>query len=328
VLARNKGALYERKRAELGEDPLRADADAEALWAKVSGSTKSIGSLLMDQSAFAGVGNIYRCEILNVARVHPEVKGNQLTRAQFDAIWAASVRLMGMGFTLGSIVTVSPEEAIAVGKPTLRRWLYNSARCGRCDGPVRSWQIQSRTCYACARCQPLDGAAAVPVDAAAPALFNSHCASESLEERIAQPQKLRVAELRAALEAAGLSAGGKKAELVARLDAHHQAGGATIRSARAAAADKAAVNESRAVEHIAEDEDFDDGAPEWVELPGGFEVPGGEEEDDALLQAAILDSLATPSKAKEAATDSRRKTKRAPATEKPKKRRKKGARAA
>ena len=109
------------------------------------------------------------------------------------------------------------------------------------------------------------------------------------------------------------------------LDAHHQAGGATIRSARAAAADKAAVNESRAVEHIAEDEDFDDGAPEWVELPGGCEVPGGEEEDDALLQAAILDSLATPAKAKEAATDSRRKTKRAPATEK---RGKKGARAA
>ena len=320
--------FFETKRAALGHDPLRADADAEALWAKVSGSTKSIGSLLMDQSAFAGVGNIYRCEILNVARVHPEVKGNQLTRAQFDAIWAASVRLMGMGFTLGSIVTVSPEEAIAVGKPTLRRWLYNRATCGRCDGPVRSWQIQSRTCYACARCQPLDGAAAAPVDAAAPALFNSHCASESLEERLAQPQKLRVAELRAALEAAGLSAGGKKAELVARLDAHHQAGGATIRSARAAAADKAAVNESRAVEHIAEDEDFDDGAPEWVELPGGFEVPGGEEEEDALLQAAILDSLATPAKAKEAATDSRRKTKRAPATEKPKKRGKKGARAA
>ena len=58
-------------------------------------------------------------------------------------------------------------------------------------------------------------------------------------------------------------------------------------------------------------------------------MPGGEEEEDALLQAAILDSLATPAKAKEAATDSRRKTKRAPATEKRgKKRGKKGARAA
>ena len=101
------------------------------------------------------------------------------------------------------VIYDAPEGiTIAVGKPTLRRWLYNSARCGRCDGPVRSWQIQSRTCYACARCQPLDGAAVVPVDAAAPALFNSHCASESLEERLAQPQKLRVAELRATLEAA------------------------------------------------------------------------------------------------------------------------------
>ena len=37
-----------------------------------------------------------------------------------------------------------------------------------------------------------------------------------------------------------------------------------MRSARAAAADKEKANESRAVEHIAELEDMDDGAPQWV----------------------------------------------------------------
>ena len=83
--------LYEAKRAALGEDPLRADANPDALWAKVRTSSKSIGALLMDQGYFAGVGNIFRCEILLVAGVHPEVKGKQLTRDQFDTIWKASV---------------------------------------------------------------------------------------------------------------------------------------------------------------------------------------------------------------------------------------------
>ena len=47
-----------------------------------------------------------------------------------------------------------------------------------------------------------------------------------------------------------------------------------MRSARAAAADKVAARESRAVEHIAEHEDLDEEASEW--MPLDFEVESGE----------------------------------------------------
>lgn len=228
-----------------------------------------------DQGYFAGVGNIYRCEILFVARVHPNVPGNALSRAEFDRVWAASVKLMRRGYEEGSILTVDKAEALALGKPGLRRWIYNSANCGRCNGRIASWDVAGRTCYACAACQPLDLSRAEAADAAAPPkLFNSHCAGESLEARLSQPAKLRVAELREALATAGLDTAGKKAALVSRLEAHHQpkAGAAAaapaptpvaaagkppttkrpIKSAGAAAAEKEAAGESRAVEHIAE----------------------------------------------------------------------------
>lgn len=114
---------------------------------------------------------------------------------------------------------------------------------------------------------------------------------------------------------------GRKAALVERLTAHHRqaapasapasvpnvdgpaAVAGAIRSARAAAADKAAAKESRAVEHIAEDEDLlEEGESEWLELPGGIQVPGGtrqpkEGDDEPLddldddVQAAILQSV-------------------------------------
>ena len=45
-------------------------------------SCRGIGALLMDQSCFAGVGNIFRAEILHVAGVHPSVSGKDLTREQ------------------------------------------------------------------------------------------------------------------------------------------------------------------------------------------------------------------------------------------------------
>ena len=59
-----RAEFYEAARLRLGHDPLREDADAEALWEKVRVSKKPIGGILMDQTMIAGVGNIYRAEIL------------------------------------------------------------------------------------------------------------------------------------------------------------------------------------------------------------------------------------------------------------------------
>ena len=57
-------SVYFAKKETLGQDPLREDACPDTLWAKFSKSRKSVGLALMDQNMFAGVGNIYRAEIL------------------------------------------------------------------------------------------------------------------------------------------------------------------------------------------------------------------------------------------------------------------------
>lgn len=46
--------LYHEKASKLGPDPLREDADVELLWAKLPRIKKSIGLVLMDQTAMAG----------------------------------------------------------------------------------------------------------------------------------------------------------------------------------------------------------------------------------------------------------------------------------
>ena len=55
---------YKDKSSKLGPDPLRQDADPERLWEKMRISKKPVGGILMDQTAVAGIGNIYRAEIL------------------------------------------------------------------------------------------------------------------------------------------------------------------------------------------------------------------------------------------------------------------------
>ena len=55
---------YKQKSSKLGPDPLRGDADGELLWQKMQTSKKPVGAILMDQTAVAGIGNIFRAEIL------------------------------------------------------------------------------------------------------------------------------------------------------------------------------------------------------------------------------------------------------------------------
>merc|ERR1719327_2502061 len=101
--------LYQARRAKLGADPLRDDADPEVLWAKLQTNKRSIGFLLMDQSYFCGPGNIYRAEILLKAGVHPNSLGTELSRQQFDNVWFHTVALLRRGYETGSILTVDPE---------------------------------------------------------------------------------------------------------------------------------------------------------------------------------------------------------------------------
>ena len=57
--------------ARLGPDPLRRRADGAAAYARIARSRTAIGALLMDQSVLAGVGNVYRAELLFRSRVSP-----------------------------------------------------------------------------------------------------------------------------------------------------------------------------------------------------------------------------------------------------------------
>ncbi len=148
-------SLYTSKKAALGEDPLRPDANPDRLFDKVIKSKKSIGQLIMDQSFFAGPGNIYRAEILFLAGVYPTTTGNNLDRPTFDKIWKASVQLLRRGYDTGSILTVDANVDPNLAARGERRYIYNQSRCARCSGKVSSWNMSGRTCYACeGGCQP------------------------------------------------------------------------------------------------------------------------------------------------------------------------------
>jgi endonuclease-8 len=143
--------------ARLGPDPLRRDARPELAWNKLQRRKTPIGAALMDQSVLAGVGNVYRAEILNVAGLHPLVPANQVSCECFDEMWATLVGWLRHGVKDQVIITVDPK---IVGKPRSRikrreaLWVYKQDHCRRCGSEVRRWDLSGRWAYACETCQP------------------------------------------------------------------------------------------------------------------------------------------------------------------------------
>jgi len=146
----------------IGPDPLRADADPEKAWLRISSSRAPIATLLMDQRVLAGVGNVYRAELLFRHRVDPDLAGVDLDHETFTAMWADLSTLMRAGVRTGRIDTVDPEhEPEAMGRdPRVDDHggeVYVYRRTGQpclvCGTAVCTRVHAGRNLFWCPRCQ-------------------------------------------------------------------------------------------------------------------------------------------------------------------------------
>lgn len=143
--------------ARLGPDPLRADADPERAWDILRRRRIPIGALVLDQRFIAGIGNVYRAEILFACGLDPKLPADRLKRAEFDAIWETTRAMLRAGERSGKIVTVPASEA--GGAPSKlprgeRVQVYRRENCRRCETRVRTEEVAARTLYWCPVCQP------------------------------------------------------------------------------------------------------------------------------------------------------------------------------
>lgn len=158
LTAPERDAVAER----LGPDPLRSDADPERAWARISRSRTTVAALLMDQKIVAGVGNVYRAEVLFRHGIDPYRPGRDLDRAEWDAVWADLAALMREGVGSGRIDTVRPEHTPeAMGRaPRVddhggEVYVYRraGAPCHLCGTEVRTADHAARNLFWCPRCQ-------------------------------------------------------------------------------------------------------------------------------------------------------------------------------
>ncbi|MFF3464862.1 Fpg/Nei family DNA glycosylase [Streptomyces sp. NPDC002619] len=153
-----KQAIHDR----LGPDPLRTDADLKAAYKRISRSRTTIAALLMDQKIIAGVGNVYRAEVLFRHHIDPYRAGRDITPTEWNAIWADLVALMREGVRNNRIDTVRPEHTPeAMGRPPRvddhggEVYVYRRATlpCHLCGTEISTADLAARNLFWCPTCQ-------------------------------------------------------------------------------------------------------------------------------------------------------------------------------
>lgn len=151
-----------RALAALGPDLLSPEFDrAVALRRLASAGTRSVAEALLDQRVVAGIGNVFKNEILFLCGIHPDRDVTVLTDDERAAVVDTAVPLMrantgpGAG---GEIVTYRGlRRATRQARGEENLWVYGRAGrpCRRCGTPIVSAKrgLDARATYWCPRCQ-------------------------------------------------------------------------------------------------------------------------------------------------------------------------------
>jgi endonuclease-8 len=135
----------------LGPDLLAADFDeAEALARLRAAGQQQIADALLDQSIVAGIGNVYKSEILFIERVSPFASVASLDDATLQRLLLTAQRQLRRNVG-------SDQRRTTAGRQRSALWAYDRAGrpCARCGTPIRRvLQGQhARSTYWCPVCQ-------------------------------------------------------------------------------------------------------------------------------------------------------------------------------
>lgn len=132
---------------QLGPDALSQRMDF-SLFRRTLGRKKGmIKPALMDQSAIAGIGNIYSDEILFQAGINPARQLDSLGEDQLRNIFAAMKKVLKIAIRFRADPSLFPDECLLPRR-------VHGGRCPRCRSELKTRKISGRTSFFCPRCQP------------------------------------------------------------------------------------------------------------------------------------------------------------------------------
>lgn len=143
--------MVERRLERLGPDVLGDEFEPGEVLDRVrTRHSLPIADVLLDQSVVAGIGNVYKSELLFLAGVNPNTLVGDVTDDELLEIGRRARQLLALNVRAGPRTTTGER---ARGRET---WVYGRAGkpCRRCASGIEVARLGDRVTYWCPGCQP------------------------------------------------------------------------------------------------------------------------------------------------------------------------------
>lgn len=141
--------------AEFGPEPL-SDLDLKKFKTITTSTSRAIKVLLMDQKKISGIGNIYACDALLLAKIHPGRKANGLNDDEIKRLFKANEKVLKAGIKYRGASDQYYLDALGHEGSYQDHFLaYGRAgkKCFKCGEKIEKIKLGGRGTYYCPKCQ-------------------------------------------------------------------------------------------------------------------------------------------------------------------------------
>ncbi|QLB43403.1 bifunctional DNA-formamidopyrimidine glycosylase/DNA-(apurinic or apyrimidinic site) lyase [Mannheimia pernigra] len=143
---------------KLGPEPLSDDFTPDYLFAKSRKKTTACKTFIMTNEVVVGVGNIYACESLFIAGIHPELAAQNLTKKQCERLVSTIKDVLTKAIIQGGTTLkdfIKPDGKPGYFAQVLQVYGRKNEACNDCGKPIQTKVIGQRNTYFCPKCQKL-----------------------------------------------------------------------------------------------------------------------------------------------------------------------------
>ncbi len=142
--------------SHLGPEPLNPEFNTEYLLGKLSNKLSSIKQLIMDNAIVVGVGNIYACESLFMAKISPLRPGKSITKNDAKLLVKCIKQVLEQAIALGgSSISDYKHADGSLGYFQNIHNVYgrNGKECKVCNEIILEKRLGQRNSFYCIKCQ-------------------------------------------------------------------------------------------------------------------------------------------------------------------------------
>lgn len=144
--------------AKLGPEPLSAAFNADYLAEQRRNKTVAVKNFIMNNAVVVGVGNIYACESLFQAGIHPSLAAQNLTPKQCERLVSVIKSVLNQAIIQGGTTLkdfIQPDGKPGYFAQVLQVYGRKGEACHDCGTPIEAKIIGQRNSFFCPKCQRL-----------------------------------------------------------------------------------------------------------------------------------------------------------------------------